>query len=570
MGPLNKLVFALGPLSGVPLSGCGRNSVGAKSPLTNAYGEAEVGGFWGAELKRAGYDAIILEGKSSTPCYLWIKDNNVGIRDAAAIWGMEIADTHAALRRELGDGRIRTSIIGPAGENLVRYACIMNDVKHAAGRTGLGAVMGSKNLKAIAVRGTRMPEVADKETIRGLQKWIANNFKSRTHLWKYGTGADIEGYNLTGNLPVKNYKKGYFNHAREISARRLSDIFTDKMGTCHSCVVRCKKEVYGTTATIPIDPAYGGPEYETIAQFGSNCMVDDPEVICKAHELCNRYGMDTISAGGTIAFAMECFENGLLTTSDTNGIELSFGNAQALLDTLSLIAHKKGIGALLAEGSRRAARKIGNGAEAFAMDVKGLELAMHEPRLMKGMGLHYSVHATGADHVTGVFDTHLSKDTVKVENWQMVDSSAAPVPPDELSPRKVNMLYRVELWSQLLNSLVLCAFVPYRYDQIRDAVRAVTGWSLSYEALMKCTERSIALMRIFNLREGFNRSDDRLPDRFAEPPEEGALADESINPPELAEMQEIYYQLMGWDYQGKPTNAKLDELDIRWAEEYLN
>jgi aldehyde:ferredoxin oxidoreductase len=280
--------------------------------------------------------------------------------------------------------------------------------------------------------------------------------------------------------------------------------------------------------------------------------------------------MDTISAGCTIAFAMECFEKGILTLADTDGLELSFGNASAMLKTLELIAHRKGIGEILSQGSREAARQIGKGAEAYAIQVKGLEIPMHEPRLKKGMAIHYGIHATGADHCSGMQDTSFTKEGMHVANWRMMDDSAEPIPSEELSPRKVRLAYYGGFGRQLANSLVLCVFVPYQYDQIRDAVSAVTGWPMSLEKLRQTVDRGITLMRIFNLREGLSVDDDRLPERFASSPPHGPLSKESVEPSAFAEAQKLYYQMLGWDEQGKPTKAKLAELGIEWAGEYLD
>ena len=568
LGPENKLVFALGPMTGMPLSGCGRNSVGAKSPLTGVYGESEAGGFWGAELKRAGYDAIIIEGAANCPVYLLIRDGEVELRDARHLWGLEVAPTQRVIRTELGNERIKTAVIGPAGERGVRYASIMNDVRHTAGRTGMGAVMGSKNLKAIAAYGTKLPEIANKEVIRNLNQWIIKNYKTKTNLWVCGTGADLGRNNVLGNLPTQNFYNNFFEHAEEINGGIICEKFGVKMESCHACVVRCKK-VVRIEEPWQVDPVYGGPEYETLAAFGSNCLIHDPKAICKAHELCNRYGMDTISAGCTIAFAMECFEKGILTLADTDGLELSFGNASAMLKTLELIAHRKGIGEILSQGSRQAARQIGKGAEAYAIQVKGLEIPMHEPRLKKGMAIHYGIHAAGADHCSGMQDTSFTKEGMHVANWRMMDDSAEPIPSEELSPRKVRLAYYGGFGRQLANSLVLCVFVPYQYDQIRDAVSAVTGWPMSLEKLRQTVDRGITLMRIFNLREGLSADDDRLPERFASPPPHGPLSKESVEPSAFAEAQKLYYQMLGWDEQGNPTKAGLAELNIEWAGEYL-
>jgi len=565
LGEENKLIFALGPLTGMPFPGSGRNSVGAKSPLTGAMGEAEAGGFWGAELKRAGFDAIIIEGISGSPVYLWVHDGEVELRSAQSLWGLEVAQTHSEIQKELADQRIRTAIIGPAGERGIRFACISNDITHIAGRTGLGAVMGSKKLKAIAVRGKTVPPMADPEFIHALSRDMGQNFKERAGVWKYGTGYLMEGYSLGGNLPGFNFQDGSFDEVAKISAQAVCDQFRTEMYGCYACPLRCKKRVKIDTP-YEVDPIYGGPEYETLAAFGSNCGISDPRAICKAHEICNRYGMDTISAGVTLSFAMECFVRGYLTTKDTEGIDLSFGNADAMLKMLEQIVIKKGLGALLAEGSRAASREIGQGSEEFAIQVKGMELAMHDPRMKQGLGLHCSVNFSGPDHASAIQDTAFVKGP-GFEEMASIDVTES-IPSTELSPRKARLLYHAGLWTHLPNYLVTCGLVPYTKKQVTEAVQAVTGWPMSHWRLMKTAERGITLGRIFNLREGFTKEDDVLPKRLEMPQRKGNL--KGVAPDQLREAQRIYYQMLGWDENGIPTRGRLVELDIEWAGHYLN
>jgi len=565
LGPENKLIFSLGPLTGHPIPGSGRNSVGAKSPLTGGYGESEAGGFWGAELKRSGFDAIIAEGASAKPVYIWIDNGNVEILDASKLWGLEVADTVRAIHGELGSNKIRTATIGPAGENLVKYACIAHDTSHLAGRTGMGAVMGSKNLKAIAVRGSKAPGIADKEKIIELSRWMGRNYKERSVMWRYGTGGAIIQYEEAGNLPIRNFNGGRFPGAEKITAQKIFEKgYIEKMEGCFACPLRCKKRV-SIDKPWTTDPMYGGPEYETLAALGSNCGIDDLEAIIKADELCGRYGIDTISAGVCISFAMECFEKGILTHEDTDGITLTFGNAEAMIEMVERIALRKGFGNILAEGTKWAAQKIGKGSDQFAMHVKGEEIPMHEPRYKQGLGLHYSVHATGPDHCTGVHD-NLMKEIMM--DWDIIDV-AEPIPNTELSPRKARMVYQVGLWRHMSNTVGLCIFVPWSNSQVRDAMEAITGWPMSYWKLMKAVERGITLARIFNLREGFSAEDDRLPYRFATHPSEGPLKGITLDPAKLAEAQSIYYQMLGWDESGIPTYGRLVELDIEWAAKYL-
>ena len=565
LGPENKLVFALGPMTGHPLIGSARNSIGGKSPLSGAYGESEVGGFWGAELKRAGFDGVIVEGVSPRPVYLKIEDGQAEIRDAKGIWGMAVADADRTVREELGGKRYRTAAIGPAGENLVRFACIANDVCHVAGRTGLGAVMGSKKLKLIAVKGSKPPEMADRDKIMEMSRALTQKLKEKPlPSSTYGTGAGMDKHEVTGNLPIRNFQGGTFPGVKEITPKRMMEKgYWDKMESCFGCPVRCKKRLKPMSDPWPVDPVYGGPEYEPLAALGSNCGIDNLEAIIKGHELCGRYGMDTISAGGTIAFAMECVEKGTLTLKDTDGIDLTFGNGAAMVEMLERIALRKGFGDTLAEGSKRASEKIGKGSEDFAIHVKGTELPMHEPRFKQGMGLHYSQHATGADHCTGIHD-----DRIDMTALNSIDVSE-PVPPTELSPRKARILYQLGLWRQLPNTIGMCLFIPWKPKQLVEAMESITGWSMSYWRLMKTVERGITLARIFNNREGFSAKDDKLPLRFHNSPAQGPLKGIFVDPTQLKDAQKFYYQMLGWDESGIPTYARLIELDMEWAYAYV-
>jgi aldehyde:ferredoxin oxidoreductase len=565
LSPENKIIFALGPITGHPLMGSGRNSIGAKSPLTGAYGESEAGGFWGAELKRAGYDGIIVEGKAERPVYLWVKDGQAEIRDASRLWETEVADTEKAIQKELGNSAVRTAVIGPAGEKLVRFACIFNDISHAAGRTGLGAVMGSKKLKAIAVRGTKAPEMADRQKILEMSRWMARNYRAKCRFWEYGTGSIMDYYESVGNLPIKNFTGGRFPTVEKIMPQAMfKKSCVVKMDNCFGCPVRCKKRIR-LEKPYPVDPIYGGPEYETLGALGSNCGIDDAEAVIKANELCGRYGIDTISAGVAISFAMECFEKGILTNKDTDGLDLSFGNVPAMLEMAERIALRKGLGDLLAEGVKRAAERIGRGSEKFAMHVKGEELPMHDPRYKQAMGLHYCVHATGADHCTGVHDDLINRYT---PDWEKI-GLAESIPVSEMSPRKARMLYQVGLGRQLANSLGICFFLPWNDRQLKEALESITGWPMSSWKLMKAVERGITLSRVFNLREGFSEKDDVLPERFVSSPPDSPLKGIGVDPEKLAVARRAYYQMMGWDESGVPTYGRLVELNIEWAAKYL-
>jgi len=561
LGPENKLIFALGPVTGVPLPGNGRNCVGAKSPLTGGYAKSEVGGFWGAELKHAGYDAIIVEGKAEKPVYLWIHDGEVSIRDASHLWGMKTKETQETIRAELGDNLIRVAGIGPAGENLVRFACIMNGLKDAAGRGGMGAVMGSKNLKAIAVRGHRRPRVAEPERIKGFRQWVLDNPQRWAWAHELGTGAAMEAGVADGNIPVRNFLDGEFPEIAKISAEAVRDTIRIKMEGCYACPVRCKK-VVKVDQPYPVDPVYGGPEYETLAAIGSNCGVSDLKAIAKGNELCGAYSLDTISTGGVVALAMECFENGLLTTKDTDGIELTFGNAEAMLKTIDLIAKREGIGNLLAEGTARAAQKIGKGAVEFAMQVKGLEIPMHDPRVKAALGLGYAINPNGADHCANLHDTMLSQPGAFLDRLKPL-GILEPLPADDLGPHKVNMFRDVHLSRIALDCLVLCLFLPYDVNQTVDILSAVTGWKTSTTEMLRVAERTMTMARLFNIREGLSAADDKLPNRFFQPKRNGVLSTKFYDPEQLEKAKSYYYTLMGWDAKtGIPTPEKLQELGI--------
>jgi aldehyde:ferredoxin oxidoreductase len=571
LDPRNRLIFALGPVSGAPLGGAGRNSVGAKSPLTSGFGKAEVGGHWGAEFRRTGYDGLVIEGRAEKPVYVWVSDEGTEIRDATHLWGQPTRETQEQIRQELGDERIRVAAIGPGGESQVRFACIINDLKDAAGRTGMGAVMGSKNLKAVAVRGTRAPEMADPEGVRSIARWLADNYRTLSaSMHRFGTGAGMDGGRLTGNLPTRNFRDGDFVDVMDISAETIMERIGVGMDGCYACPIRCKK-VVKVTEPYPVDPDYGGPEYETLAALGSNCGVHDPKAVARAHALCQAYSLDTISAGATIAFAMECFENGLLTIEDTDGIELRFGDAQAMLALVEKIARREGIGDLLAEGSRIAAQRIGRGADRYAVHVKGVEMGMHEPRLKQGLGLTYAVNPHGADHGSGIHDTGFDQEgpgLLAARTLGLLD----PMPLDDLGPTKVRAAMYLQMWRNALDAIGLCLFMPYDHRQVVEIVRAITGWNASVWELMKAGERIAAMARVYNLREGLTAADDRLPERFFSPPTAGPLYEDgvAIDPQALEEAKHLYYQMMGWDGDtGVPCRWKLEELDIGWTAQHL-
>lgn len=567
LSPDSLLVFAAGIVTGAPSGGTGRHTVGGKSPLTGGFAAAESGGFWGAELKHAGFDAIVITGRSERPVYLWLHDGEAEILDAGHLWGKTTADCQETIRKDLGDKKIRVAQIGPGGENQVMYACVMNDLINSAGRGGLGALMGSKQLKAIAVRGRTGPEMANPEAVKEVAKYFGKRWQESgwgRRLRDSGTATGVLGYNTIGNLPTYNFKEGSFEGAEKISGEIMRDNLLVGRETCYACPIRCKR-VIQADEPYNLGKQYGGPEYETIGSFGSLCGVDDIYAISHANQLCNAYTIDTISTGVSIAFAMECYENGLFTKEDTGGLELRFGNAEAMIEMVHKIAYRDGIGDLLAQGVKRAAEAIGHNADRYAMHVKGMELPMHDPRVKQGMGLGYAVSSIGADHMQGLHDT--SYPTEGPTEVGILETLS----PYELSPAKVRwFVYLQRMWSSW-NCLLLCDHCGEIYDTIKvnDLVRGVTGWNTTNWELMKAGERSLAMARAFNMREGLNVSNDWLPKRFFKPHPTTPPSDIAVSTDDLRQGVDIYYEMAGWDKNGVPTPAKLVELGVEWVIDQL-
>ncbi len=565
LGPENVLIFAGGTITGVPIAGAGRSVVGGKSPLTGGYGEADVGGFFGAEMRRAGFDAVIVYGQSETPVYLWLHEGEAELRPADHLWGMTTAECQAAVREELDEKSARCALIGPAGENLVRFACVINDLKHAAGRTGMGAVMGSKKLKCVVARGKTAVPIADDAAFKELVKYMRDTWKERAWgMHELGTPGGLTGLHARGVLPTRNFQDGQFDGAENIGGEAMRDTILIERGGCFACPIRCKRVVQVEDEDYQVDPAYGGPEYETLGAFGSNCGVDDLRAVSKANEICNAYSLDTISTGMAVSFAMECFEKGLLTLEHTGGLDLHFGNGEAMVALTLQIAKREGLGDLLAEGTDRAAVKIGNGAQDFAINVKGQPFPMHECRARHGQALGYAVSPTGADHMHNIWDEGLAHEPLGAGWLSMAVYES--VPATELNADKV-WAYTVNTNLRWLSNMVsVCMFVPWNTDQIVQLVRAITGWKTNLWELLKAAERSVTMMRAFNLREGLSRDDDTLPARMGESHVTNSVSEVPIDFEVLEEAVGTFYAMMGWHPEtGVPTQAKLQELDITWV-----
>lgn len=579
LSPANVLVFAIGPVTGVPISGQSRVMCNAKSPLTGVIGDSQAGGFWPAELKFAGFDAIVIRGRAAQPVYLWIHDGHAELCDGVALWGKTTGEVEALIRQELGDERIKVAQIGPAGEKLVRFSAIMNMCSRANGRTGMGAVMGSKNLKAIAVRGHGKPKVFDRGTVLRLAKWGVENLAKNSEIYNlsmYGTPSVVAYQQETGGLPTRNFTSGVLAGFENITGEAMADTILRRRDTCFACAVRCKR-VVEVEEPFSVDPAYGGPEYETLAAFGSYCEIDNLAAIAKANQICNKYGLDTISCGATIAFAMECFERGIITTEDTRGIELRFGNSEAMLKVLELIVDRHGIGDLLAEGSVRAARELGKEAEACVVAVKGSEVPAHMPQVKRSLALIYAVQPFGADHQSHAHDPSYGPEASSLEQDRLAQLGLFnPQAAIELTAEKVRYALYTQYFYSVLDTLGLCQFVwgptwqLYGPNQLVELVKAVTGWDTNLWEIMKVGERRLNLLRAFNAREGVTRQNDMLPRRLFDPLSGGPTDGICLEQQELEKALDQYYAMAGFDVaSGTPTRAKLEELGLAWVADQI-
>ncbi|UMZ73636.1 aldehyde ferredoxin oxidoreductase family protein [Natranaerofaba carboxydovora] len=576
LGPDNVLVFAPGLLTGSKAPAVPRYTVCAKSPLTGAFGKSEAGGFFGPELKKAGFDALIVKGKAKNPVYINIDNNQIEIKDASKLWGKDTLETEKVIKNN-EEEKVKIASIGPGAENQVLFSNIANELAHFNGRNGMGAVMGSKNLKAVVVKGDNEVGCYDYDTPKEITRWVAKNMKDHPlayGLYKNGTAGGITAVNAGGTLPTNNWQDSVFENAEKIGAESLENILIKRKG-CYSCPIRCKRvvELDREDYDYKIDPALGGPEYETLVCLGSNLGIDDIELISKANELCNRYTLDTMSLGMTISFAMECYEKGLITKEDTDGYELTFGNKEILFDLIEKTANKEGFGKKLALGSKKLAEDIGNNAEDFLLEVKGQELPAHDPRAKAGLGLQYVISSHGADHWVAQHDPfYQEKDSLGLNSVKPIGINE-PVPADELSERKAKIVYYTHMLTMMYDCLGICVFgyisrSIVSLPQLYKVFSAVTGWDSSYFELMKAGERASVMMKVFNQREGFTKKDDKLPKRLFETISSGPLKDKNkVEENEFEKALTSYYKMAGLDDDGAPTKAKLNELSLEQFDE---
>ncbi|MEM0359087.1 MAG: aldehyde ferredoxin oxidoreductase family protein [Candidatus Hadarchaeales archaeon] len=565
LGESNKLFFCTGPLTGTRIP-TGRYVVVFKSPLTSILGWSSSAGHWGPELKFAGYDLLIVEGASSSPVYLWIDDDFVELRKAQHLWGATTSETQRRIRKELGDEEVRIACIGPAGERLVRFASIINDEGRAAGRCGAGAVMGSKKLKAIAVRGHGGVKVADPERVSELVKrmyevWKSEPFVRSLHL--YGTNAMTSFTSGIAAFPTRNFQSGWFEEWEKLSGPTLSKTLLVKKAGCFGCPIAC-----GRVSVVKSGPYQGmvvwGPEYEHVNTFGAGCGNSDLEIVSICHQLVNEYGMDGISCGRAISFAMECYEKGLLKKEEADGLDLTWGNKETIVELVKRIGERRGIGDLLAEGTRLAAKRLGRGTEKYAMQTKGLEYAGYEPRGMKGMALTYALGNRGGCHIT----TGMLYLDIGTMTWMYPLDS--PLDPQVLDLEKVKAEIALERRYTVIEAAVLCKFfagIVFTPSLLASSLSAVTGWEMDEGEVDRIGERIWTLQRMFNVREGISRKDDTLPERFfTEPLPDGFSQGQVLDRKTFEEMLDTYYRMVGWDENGIPREEKIRELGL---EEFL-
>jgi aldehyde:ferredoxin oxidoreductase len=572
LGPENTLSLIVSAVTGAPVSGLSRVAATCKSPLSGLADESTAGGFWPAELKFAGYDGIVIRGRATQPVYLWVHDGRAELRDAAHLMGRFTGEVEDAIREELGDGRAHVLQCGPAAEAGVLYGALVNNANRVNGRGGMGTVMASKNLKAVAVRGHDRPEIADPGSLRALARWGAEHVDQSgvSGFKRLGTSVLVLSQSRVGGLPTRNWSSGTFEGAENVSGERMAETILKSTDTCYACTVRCKRVVEVTAGAYQVDPRYGGPEYETIGTMGSYCGVDDLEAISYANQLCNMYGMDTISCGATLAWAMDCFERGLLSLEDTGGISLRFGDADALVRMTELIGRREGFGRVLGEGSVRAAEALGVGQD-LVVAVKGREQPAHMPHTKPTMSLMYAVNPGGADHTVYEHGTSYPRYPERMAELDLLDPEAQGT----LNPEMVRYAMYSQHMMSCVDSLCGCKFVYgpawqlYSLSQMVQVVQAITGWSVTLWELMKVGERRINLLRAFNAREGVGAEADTMPSKMRVPLEGGPTDGVSVSVDDFQRAKALYYQMAGWDEQGYPTQARLQEIGLQWVAEEL-
>lgn len=568
LGEKNKLVFSLGPGAGVKAPGMDMHMVLSKSPLTGGVGESQTPGWWGPRLKKAGWDMIIIEGRAMHPSFLVIDDDRVELRGADYLWGKDTHTVQKILEKELGKD-FSIAQIGPAGENLVRFASIVCDLIFINNRMGMGAVMGSKNLKAIAVRGTKDVPVADEKTLEEIYHYFEDNFLTNPLNFlttQEGIASAVPSSNQDGLFSVRNAQTSFLPGGEIYSVGSFSGGGSLESVPCFSCPARCKKKVVGNNK---IEGHYGAPSMESIVDFGFTLDLIDPDFIFQLHEFSRKYGFDTTSSGVTLGFLAECFEKGLISKEETRGIEISFGKKEGILPLLEDMVKGKGWGNEVGKGVKYLSSILGKETIPFALEVKGKEIPLHEPRVKQMLGLGYAISPSGPDTFVVEHDTDFDENAPQLflDNIQAL-GLLERLPAPSLEAKKVRMFYYLNQVFSFMDALGLCifAFAPCRFlpfSLISPLIQAITGWEMSLFRLMKIGETRIQLERLFNLQEGIEKKEDWLPERFFEPVKSGPRRGLRINPQDLKEAIELFYSFAGWNIDdGFPERGKLEELAL--------
>lgn len=596
--PQNTLTFAISAPTGLPVSGQSRCTVTCKSPSSGGAADSQGGGFWPAELKFAGFDAIVIRGAADSPLYLWVHDGEAELRDAQHLWGKVTYEAEQLLKEELGDAKIEVAQIGPAGEKLSNFAAIMNMSNRAWGRTGVGAVMGSKKLRAIVVRGTQKAEADHRQAILDLSKSGAKVFpgSDMESFGRYGTADTVMANYGAGGLPFNNWDSGTMplEEAQAISGERLYDELLrgaaegkqDRRGrdTCYACIVRCKRVVEAEWRERALKPEYGGPEYETISTFGSYCGVGDLHAITYANQLCNQYGVDTISCGATLAWAMDCYANGVLSAEEMDGIELAFGDAEAMIAMLHKTLRREGFGDILAEGSAKAADRLGKGHD-YLLTVKGQELPAHMPHVKRSLGLIYAVNPFGADHQSSEHDPMYhpklyegKPDAPGYKRFLSQIGLTTPQPTKVINAEKVEFALKTQYTYSATDTVSVCQFVYgpswqlYGPDALAQLLSAATGWDVSVADVQEIGRRRLNLMRAYNAREGLARDRDTLPGKLFRKALQGGRTDGLVlEEGELDGAIDEYFRQAGWDVEtGIPTRETLGAVGLDWVADQIH
>jgi len=573
LSPESVIAFTTGPAAGAIISGASRHCVTAKSPVTGGIVSSEGGGYWAPELKYAGFDAVIITGKAAEPTYLWIHDGECELRNASSAWGKTTLEAQEIVRAELGDQLVRFVQIGTAGESLCKFANIVNECRHFNGRGGLGAVLGSKNIRGIAVRGKQKIDFFDEEGLKAFGKELAEKCKTDPGLQGFrrnGTVGLVDYHISLSGLPSKNWTSGLIDGQDELTIDAWPDLISP--GTCFGCSIVCKRHVDGKKTT-RVNHKFGGPEYETVGMCGPNTGITDKLVICQINETASKYGFDTISFGATISFLMECYEKGLINTEYTDGYELCFGNEQAVLEIAELTGKGLGFGKTVAKGSAELAKEIGGDSAKLLLTVKNKEMPAHMPQTKTSVGLMYALTPIGADHVSGDMDGSIAVEPLSHRFAGLGCDRAED--PFELNYEKTKFFWRTQKAYSLLDSACVCALAfgfgfGYDLDELVKCINMATGWKTNLNELLETGNRRNLMMRAFNVREGMTKDDDLLPEKMFTPLKGGMTDGFAFDRETFLAARDFYYDLMGFEGDaGTPSKASLLASNLDWVVDYL-